>query len=113
MSPITCHVLDTALGRPAAGVPILLARQRGKEDWQSLAQAHTDADGRVRNLVLTEPFVAGVYRVTFDTKAYLEANQRPVFFPHVDVVFLVERPEEHFHIPLLLSPFGYSTYRGS
>lgn len=113
MTPITCHVLDTALGRPAVGLRVVLARLQSNGDWRTLADALTDADGRVKGLVLSEPFVAGTFRVTFETSAYHQAVQNPVFYPHVDVVFVVEHPDEHFHIPLLLSPFGYSTYRGS
>lgn len=113
MTPITCHVLDTALGRPAAGVPVVLARLEPNGEWRALANARTDADGRVRNFVFSEPFVSGTYRVTFETRVYHEAVQSPGFYPYVDVVFVVERSDEHFHIPLLLSPFGYSTYRGS
>jgi 5-hydroxyisourate hydrolase len=99
---ITTHVLDTARGRPAAGVPVQL--ERGGETVADLA---TDADGRAR---LAERAEAGRYRVVFDTGAYLGGAG---FYPEVSVVFEVTEPGAHHHVPLLLSPFGYSTYRGS
>jgi 5-hydroxyisourate hydrolase len=98
---ITTHVLDTARGRPASGVPVRLERDGGV-----LADTATDADGRAR---LAERAVAGRYRLTFDTGAYLGESG---FFPEVIVVFEVSEGG-HYHVPLLLSPFGYSTYRGS
>jgi 5-hydroxyisourate hydrolase len=99
---ITTHVLDTARGKPAAGVPVRL--ERGAETVADLA---TDADGRAR---LAERAEAGRYRLVFDTGAYLDGNG---FYPEVSVVFEVTDPGAHHHVPLLLSPFGYSTYRGS
>jgi len=105
MSGITTHVLDTARGRPAAGVSVRLEFRTGHE-WRELAQGTTDADGRVRTL--TGPSIdAGTYRLTFDTAA------RSDFFPEVAIVFEVKDAQQHYHVPLLLSPFGYSTYRGS
>lgn len=113
MIPITCHVLDTALGRPAVGVPVVLDQLTSNGAWRTLGNAHTDKGGRVKGWSLEASLQAGTYRITFDTRTYFEAHQRPVFYPYVEVAFVVERPEEHYHIPLLLSPFGYSTYRGS
>ncbi len=110
--PITSHVLDTALGRPARDLEVRLDRL-GAAGWTTLGRAVTDADGRVRDLLGAADLEAGTYRVTFATGAYFEASHRPVFYPRVDVVFRVDAPDEHHHIPLLLSPFGYSTYRGS
>jgi 5-hydroxyisourate hydrolase len=101
MAGITTHVLDTAKGRPAAGVPIRLVREE-----QVIFEGVTDSDGRARLLDRAE---AGVYRLTFDTGAY-DANG---FFPEATIVFRIEETEQHYHVPLLLSPFGYSTYRGS
>ncbi len=112
MSPLTTHVLDTALGRPAGGVPIRLDVLEAAS-WRLLAERVSDGDGRVRDLLPAGGLVAGTYRLTFDTGAYLRAGGRPVFYPRVEVVFEVTAPGEHHHIPLLLSPFGYSTYRGS
>ncbi|HEX3772593.1 MAG TPA: hydroxyisourate hydrolase [Polyangiaceae bacterium] len=111
MITISSHVLDTALGRPARDVPVRLERLDGGQ-WSLVAQAVTDDDGRVLRLTPDAGVAAGTYRVTFDTEAYFGAGNRPVFYPRVDVVFVVTAGE-HYHVPLLVSPFGYSTYRGS
>jgi hydroxyisourate hydrolase len=108
---ITTHVLDLAAGRPAAGVPVRL-EIRGREGWREVGRAATDADGRARSLA-TGPFSAGVYRLTFDLAAYFAARDLPAFFPEAAVVFEVSDARQHHHVPLLLSPYGYSTYRGS
>ncbi len=114
MSGITCHVLDTARGRPAAGIAVALCRLGG-DSWQALASATTDTDGRVRQWDAEVSPSPGTFRVRFDTGPYL-LSQDPgtaPFYPYVDVVFSLADASEHYHIPLLLSPFGYSTYRGS
>jgi 5-hydroxyisourate hydrolase len=109
---ITTHVLDTARGRPAAGVPIVLERS-GDGCWEELGRGATDADGRLRDLVAEGSAPgAGRYRLTFDTGAYFRSRGQSAFYPEVAVVFAVAAGEHH-HVPLLLSPFGYSTYRGS
>jgi 5-hydroxyisourate hydrolase len=108
VSPITTHVLDTARGRPAAGVEVKL--EQGP-DWAQVGAGRTGDDGRLAEL--GSPSSPGAYRLRFATGAYFEAAGTRAFFPEVTVEFSVERPEEHFHVPLLLSPFGYSTYRGS
>jgi 5-hydroxyisourate hydrolase len=113
MSTISSHVLDTALGRPAAGLTVTLDVLGEGGGWMRLAAASTDADGRVRRLSPETALAAGTYRVTFDTGVYFAAAGRPVFYPRVDVVFVVAGGGEHYHIPLIMSPFGYSTYRGS
>ena len=110
-SPITTHVLDTALGKPAAGVQLVLERVDG--DVRELARGVTDADGRVGDLLTPGSLDPGTYRITFDTGAYFAATARPSFYPSVAVVFEIVDPAQHYHVPLLLSPFGYSTYRGS
>ena len=112
MSGITTHVLDTSLGKPAAGVPALLEKQSGAGAWSEAGRGVTDTDGRIRDL-LKSPLEAGIYRLTFDTAAYFEARNTPAFFPQVIIVFEVRNAGQHHHVPLLLSPFGYSTYRGS
>ena len=116
MSSITTHVLDTARGRPAAGVPVLLEllleQRAGSEEWAERGRGTTDAGGRIKDLV-TGPVVPGVYRLTFDTSAYFRAQKVEGFYPSVAIVFEVRDPAQHHHVPLLLSPFGYSTYRGS
>jgi 5-hydroxyisourate hydrolase len=109
---ITTHVLDTALGRPAAGVPVSLARNTGGV-WTVIGGGATDADGRLRTLTPAGPVEPGTYRITFDTAAYFTATGAAGFFPHVDIHFVVIDGDAHYHVPLLLSPFGYSTYRGS
>ena len=114
MSAITTHVLDTALGRPASGVPIELERQAAGGAWERLSSGRTDADGRLRTLLPQgAPLAVGTYRISFDTAAYFAAVGQAVFYPEVRVVFAVSEPGGHLHVPLLLSPFGYSTYRGS
>jgi 5-hydroxyisourate hydrolase len=112
-SPITTHVLDTARGRPAEGVPIALEVRSAPDAWTELARGVTDADGRLRDLLPGGRLEPGVYRLTFDTGAYFRARRVEAFYPHVTVVFEVRDGEEHHHVPLLLSPYGYSTYRGS
>ena len=107
MSGITTHVLDTSRGCPAAGVPVVLERAVDA-GWEPVGRGTTDEDGRARELLGSTP-EPGRYRLTFDTGSYLEAG----FYPEVSVTFMVEPGEEHYHVPLLLSPFGYSTYRGS
>ena len=113
MSAITTHVLDTAEGRPAAGVPVKLEMQDGA-GWKPLGQGRTDADGRLRDLLPAEaPLQPGQYRITFDTATYFHKGGIRGFFPEVEVRFQVDEEGGHYHVPLLLSPFGYSTYRGS
>ena len=107
MSTLSTHVLDTALGKPAAGVHVSLARA---SDGVVLGDGHTDPDGRLREFVGT--LAADVYRLRFAVADYFAATQRPTFFPEVVVVFRLG-DDEHYHVPLLISPFGYSTYRGS
>jgi 5-hydroxyisourate hydrolase len=111
MSPITTHVLDTSLGRPASGVPALLER-RTEGSWSVLGRGVTDADGRIRDL-LPGPLEAGTFRLTFDTRAYFDAQGKTGFYPTVSIAFQIVDGSQHYHVPLLLSPFGYSTYRGS
>jgi 5-hydroxyisourate hydrolase len=113
MSRLSTHVLDTALGCPAKGVRITVAVLVAADEWSPLGERFTDDDGRVTDLLGPHALELGTYRISFDTGAYLAAAQRPVFYPRVDVVFRVDRLALHHHIPLLLSPFGYSTYRGS
>jgi 5-hydroxyisourate hydrolase len=114
MSGITTHVLDTARGRPAAGVPVTLCHRAPDGGWVHLADSITDDDGRARDLVKDPSTMAsGVYRITFDTATYFASDDIEGFYPEASVVFTVRDPAQHFHVPLLLSPFGYSTYRGS
>ena len=105
MSSLSTHVLDTALGRPAAGVPVQLYRGDVLE-----ASGTTDADGRIGELA--PKLERGTYRLRFDVTTYAESTGQDIFFPEVCVTFTVA-DERHYHVPLLLSPFAFSTYRGS
>jgi 5-hydroxyisourate hydrolase len=113
MSPITSHVLDTALGRPASHLAVRLDLLDDRGGHVTLAERVTDEQGRIADFLAPGALEARTYRLTFDTGAYFAASGRPVFYPRVEVVFTVALPEEHYHVPLLLSPFGYSTYRGT
>jgi 5-hydroxyisourate hydrolase len=108
---ITTHVLDTSRGRPAQGVAVVLERADG-DGWALVGRGDTDADGRLRDLVPAGATPAGRHRLTFDTGAYFASSGVGGFYPEVAIVFVVE-PGEDYHVPLLLNPFGYSTYRGS
>ena len=115
MSGITTHVLDTARGLPAAGVPVVLEVRDAGGDWREVGRGTTDADGRLKEL-LPEGFAMaeGQYRLTFDTQVYFTAaGGAQAFYTEVVVSFVVRDAGAHYHVPLLLSPFGYSTYRGS
>lgn len=111
-SAITTHVLDTALGKPAEGVSVRLEQQASGERWEALGDATTDADGRIREIGPAR-VPAGTYRFTFDTGAYFASGGRETFFPEVTITFSVTDPDSHYHVPILLSPFSLSTYRGS
>jgi 5-hydroxyisourate hydrolase len=112
MKSISTHVLDIARGRPAEAVPVTLERREGAS-FRPLKSASTDSDGRVKDLVPQGQLTAGTYRITFDTHAYFTAAGIEGFYPEASIVFVVRDAEAHYHVPLLLSPFGYSTYRGS
>ena len=110
---ISTHILDTALGRPAAGVPVSLARLL-QEEWIVRAEHMTDADGRCRQL-LPEGIAleAGLYRIHFETAEYYRAQGISGLYPYVEIAFEVHPLQQHYHIPLLLTANGYTTYRGS
>lgn len=112
MSTITTHVLDTAQGKPAVGVPVLLHVETAG-GWLQVGRGMTDQDGRIRDLAAAADVKPGRYRLTFDTAAYLAHFASQAFFPEVAIVFDIHDAGQHYHVPLLLSPFGYSTYRGS
>ncbi|ANB15894.1 hypothetical protein AWJ20_3538 [Sugiyamaella lignohabitans] len=127
--PITCHVLDTVKGRPAKGIPCQLFKLDDRTlEFKSVSTAVTDSDGRIAKwgtplaeiTASTGRVVGGCYKIRFDTLAYLTASTahsgstKNAFFPFVEIVFLVDNPADgHYHIPLLLSNYSYSTYRGS
>lgn len=112
MSTISTHILDTARGMPARGVRITLQRSAGN-DWEDLATAATNADGRAPELLPQGTKLAdGIYRMRFDVSAYFSEHKTKSFYPYVEVVFELSG-DGHYHVPLLLSPWGFSTYRGS
>ena len=114
MSEITTHILDTSRGQPAGGVPVRLELETADGSWKQIGKGSTDADGRAKDL-LTPGFAlrSGVYRLVFDTEYYFAAQKIEGFYREVSIVFTIRDPTHHYHVPLLLSPFGYSTYRGS
>lgn len=111
MSHVTTHVLDTGSGKPASDVPVTLHMLDG-ERWIQIAEGTTDADGRVKQLG-PDRLPSGTFRLAFDTGKYFAASGTETFFPEVILTFGVVESEAHYHVPLLLSPFAYSTYRGS
>jgi 5-hydroxyisourate hydrolase len=113
MSGITTHILDTSLGKPAVGVSVTLSRKADGGEWQTVGSGHTNADGRVTDLLPGATPESGTYSFRFEVAEYFQKSGRAAFYPLVEIAFSVENPEEHYHVPLLLSPFGYSTYRGS
>lgn len=112
MSTITTHVLDTSRGRPAANVKVELHKKSG-EDWKSVGAGITDDNGRCNALLGDAPLAAGTYRLTFHAGVYFKSQHIESFYPDIPVIFEVRDARTHHHVPLLLSPFGYSTYRGS
>jgi len=110
-SAITTHVLDTAAGRPAANVAARLEKMTPSGP-KAMGRGVTNADGRIADL-LDGPLERGRYRITFETGVYFQERGVACFFPEVAILFEIDNPDQHYHVPLLLSPFGYSTYRGS
>ena len=110
---ITTHVLDTALGAPAVGVTVILEMRQGS-DWHPVGRGATDDKGRLNTLTDGQPLVPGTYRLTFDLASYHRSTGvNGAFFPEARIAFSVRDPDEHYHVPLLVSPFGYTTYRGA
>jgi 5-hydroxyisourate hydrolase len=110
---ISTHVLDTRLGRPAVGIRVHL-EQRDRDEWRVVGAGETNVDGRVSNLLTDGAAIApGEYRLTFDTRQYFAASSTATLYPAVSIVFEAAAGQSHYHVPLLLSPFGYTTYRGS
>lgn len=112
MSSITTHVLDTSKGKPAAGVKIILFRNEN-EEWQTIAGGITNTDGRITDLIeknsIPDP---GIYKLKFETKEYFDNDSIETLYPFIEIIFEI-KDKKHYHIPLLLNPYGYSTYRGS
>lgn len=114
-NPLSVHVLDLQTGQPSPGVTVDL-EQRSGAGWQPLGSAVTDAQGRIRALVPAQRLAtwgAGEYRVVFRTGEFYARQNQSTFFPEIPVVFKVDSASQHYHVPLLLSPFGFSTYRGN
>jgi len=112
-SPITTHILDTARGRPAQSVAVSLSRRDAQGNLHLVGRGKTNEDGRVTDLMAPGTLEAGVYSICFETAAYFESIGTASFYPEVTIAFHVSATDEHYHVPLLLNPFGYSTYRGS
>ncbi len=114
MSPITTHVLDTANGSPAEGIKITLEQQIEDGSWLEKATGVTNSVGRIMDLLAEDDLLdSGLYRMVFVTASYFQKQGVSYFYPEIEVKFMLQNPNQHYHIPLLLSPFGYSTYRGS
>ena len=112
MSQITSHILDTTKGLPAAGVTIVLYAGEN-DDWTELARGKTNEDGRMSNLLNKEILLQrGIYKLRFETKDYFDKSGTASFYPFIEIIFDIQAAE-HYHVPLLLNPFGYTTYRGS
>lgn len=112
-SPITTHVLDTSVGRPAVGVNVSLSGKSEDGDaWRVIGSSETNADGRVTDL-MRGPAEPGVYQLTFQIGDYYGSRGIKTFYPAVSIAFTVSSATEHYHVPLLINPFGYSTYRGT
>ncbi len=113
MTQITSHILDTSRGLPAQGVLITLAQQQG-DNWTKLGSVATNDDGRVIDFIGTNKVLSGgVYKLTFALSDYYKKLGIESFYPYADIVFEIAGDGQHYHVPLLLNPFGYSTYRGS
>ncbi len=112
MGRISTHILDTSIGKPAEGVKIVL-EELTDTDWIKTGEGTTNSDGRISNLISNDTEVKeGTYRITFEIDNYFNAQKRESFYPSVIIIFK-SNAGEHYHVPLLINPFGYSTYRGS
>ena len=109
---LSTHILDTALGKPAAGVALVLSRETA-DGWSEVGSGSTDGDGRCRTLLGDRPLERATYKLRFETAPYLAAQGVTSLYPYVEIVFTVADPSQHHHIPLLLAANGYTTYRGS
>lgn len=112
-SAITTHVLDTYLGKPAANIPVIVEQESGKQ-WIKIGEGLTNKDGRIPDLIpITIALRQGQYRIHFALSQYFVDQSRKYFYPRATIDFFVDDPNQHYHVPLLLSGFGFSTYRGS
>ncbi|CAB4056509.1 uraH [Lepeophtheirus salmonis] len=111
-NPLSSHVLDTSKGCPAEGIKIKLFKQKD-HDWKLIGEKITNQDGRVSGFLGWEDFNAGLYKLHFEVSEYFDKTKTEAFFPYVEIVFKIKDPESHYHVPILLNPYGYTTYRGS
>lgn len=112
MSQLTTHILDTTRGKPAQGV-IIIAYEQQLGEWKEIARGITNADGRISDLLDKQTVLSpGIYKLLFETKSYFDKLSVTSFYPYVEIVFNITN-SDHYHVPLLLNPFGYTTYRGS
>lgn len=113
MSQLTTHVLDSSIGKPAEGVEVILEQLQPPGDWKKIAEGVTNADGRISDLLVSESLLTtGNYRLVFETSSYFQKQKKKTFYPKVLIEFEIT-DTSHVHVPLLLSPYSYSTYRGS
>jgi len=112
MSQITTHILDTSIGAPAAEVEVQL-QQDTDQGWHQIATDKTNGDGRIDGWLDGQVLAAGDYKLVFHTAAYFSHQGTTCFYPHVEIIFSIAGDGQHYHVPLLLNPFGYTTYRGS
>ncbi|KAG2176595.1 hypothetical protein INT44_007259 [Umbelopsis vinacea] len=114
-SPVTCHVLIASTGIPGKNVAVKIEQlDQATADFKVLSTSQTNDDGRCPTLLpANHQIEKGIYRVTFETKSYFESQGQACFYPYVQIVFELANPEQHYHIPLLISPYSYTTYRGS
>jgi len=112
MSQITTHILDTSKGMPASNVSVTLFREENAT-WNQIAQGQTDRDGRIGNWLKDDRLSAGNYKLYFAVADYFKGQDIDTFYPYIEIAFAVAAGGQHYHVPLLLNPFGYSTYRGS
>lgn len=109
---ISTHVLDLARGVGGRDVPVALSRRSSEGQWSEVAKSRTDENGRVKSFIDRNKLPAGLYKLQFDLSGYPD-TQAKRFFPEVDLVFRVDDADAHYHVPIVVSPFGYSTYRGN
>lgn len=113
MINLTTHILDISIGMPAKNVPVILQVLQNEFHWVQIGEGQTDNDGRIKNFFTGEVNLGhGTYKLIFNTGEYFESEGIDSFYPFVEVMFVVDS-DRHYHVPLLLSPYGYSTYRGS
>ena len=111
MSQLTSHILDTTSGKPAEGVTIVLYHG-GNDEWTEIGRGNTDTDGRIKDISKKDQLEQGIYKLRFETKDYFDKGNIKTLYPYVEIIFEIDSAD-HYHVPLLLNPFGYYTYRGS